>query len=83
MPLTKEHWISALSSHFKPEIHLNSEIWGLLFRKLVENNVFKNDGGKFNLIGTLEERDVLEAYEELKESWAAKPFAEWVKVVRF
>jgi hypothetical protein len=85
IPLTKEQWISELAKHFKPEFQLRLAIWGLLFEKLVERNIFENDEsgrGMYNLVRKLDVRDLEKAHEEVKESLAAKPFAEWVEMIR-
>ena len=36
----------------------------------------------YNLVGKLDVRDLEKAHEEVKESLAAKPFAEWVEMIR-
>jgi hypothetical protein len=85
IPLTKYQWVSELAKHFKPECQLRLAIWGLLFENLVEGNVFENDEsgrGMYNLVGKLDVRDLEKTHEEVKESLAAKPFAEWVEMIR-
>jgi hypothetical protein len=85
VPLTKDQWVPELARHFKPEFQLRLAIWGLLFEKLVERNVFEDDEserGMYNLVGNLDVRNLEKAHEEVKESLAAKPFAEWVEMIR-
>ena len=85
VPLTKEQWTSELAKHFKPEFQLRLAIWGLLFEKLVERQVFEDDeSGRevYNLVGELDVRVLEKAHEEVKESLASKPFAEWVEMIR-
>ena len=36
----------------------------------------------YNLVGKLDVRDLEKAHEEVKESLAAKPFAEWMEMIR-
>jgi hypothetical protein len=85
IPLTKEQWISELAKHFKPKFQLRLAIWGLLFEKLVELNIFEDDeSGRemHNLVGRLDVKDLEKAHEEVKGSLASKPFVEWVEMIR-
>ena len=73
-PLTKKRWVLELLNHFN-YVQLNIELWGLVFEKLVERHVFEHDQsgrGKYILIASLEERTLLEALNEVRESIAAK-----------
>jgi uncharacterized protein (UPF0262 family) len=77
-PLTKKQRVLELINHFNYlNLNLKVENWELVFKKLVENNVFEHDQsgrGRYCLLISVTETSLLKALKEAKELVSVKLF---------
>jgi uncharacterized protein (UPF0262 family) len=77
-PLTKKQRVLELINHFSYlNLNLKVENWELVFDKLIEHNVLENDqsgGGRYSLLVSITERNLLKALKEAMELISAKLF---------